>query len=203
MSLYPGNKFVLEAYDGTSNENVGAFRGYVTYDTTKDVTHSEYILIVGSKNISDALVCQYLNAKKTTILRSDNNNRFYYWTVMKALLPGSTTSDGTEPKSGDYLVFRGQGGEYNPLLYGTTEYNNSTKWLIYDDRDSGQALQSPEINTDLFYTFGSVDFGTPELNLVNKTIYGGAHGRKINPPQLRFGTLGSASSLVFKFVKVD
>ena len=203
-----GDIFLIKVHDTKGN-----FLGYVNYRLLKDPTHKEYVLELGSKNKNEALRFELYSYTVPTTGGFPN-----IVPNIKALLPGATPGkDG--PTRGDYIVFRGQGGEFNPLLFGTTEYINSDGWILAPPDATSTEIFKPMATGErysifsitktiaifklvvdtLFFDALSTVFNYPRLGVIEKIIRAGAHGRSIDPPQLRFGSLGKPKTVTFSF----
>lgn len=198
----PGKNFVLSVYsdfDSTQNQ----FIGYVTYELIDEVRGSEYVLRIGSQNKDDALRFQYLKEDAVYVDAGVATGTY----VCKALLPGAKNSLELEPQTGDYLLYRGQGGEFNPLLFGTLEYRARCNWSLYDL--NGRSISTPIIPSyGLTIGSGSVTLCTGRVGSVTKSIYFGAHLRTIKAGQLIFDStyivdstphVGITQPIYFKF----
>ena len=212
--IKPVDIFYIKVHDYNNNNS---FLGYVKYNLVKDLIGTEYVLEQGSTDKNQALKFELYDYISPVGPSSIPN----VVPVIKALLPGSTSGK-QGPTKGDYIVYRGRGGEFNPLLYDTTEYRNADTWILAPP-DAINTENWEPMKTDTFYSIFSIDkalsiiklsltvifdllssiFLDPRLNVVQTRIRRKVHGRWTNPPQLAFGHQGNSDLITFSFELVE
>lgn len=156
----------IKVYDYEAQKELG----YIRIIQVDDPSHKEWVTEVADP--SQAARFQYFGFNER-----ENTQLF------NVLGTGSEPRQGpfptiVEPTSGEYILYQGTGGEFNPLLVGTVEYYFGVPWRVEGDQGLNYGEQ---------YFVQSYE----ELRMVQKPIITGAHGREIRRTQLRFGILGN------------
>lgn len=168
--MVQGDRFRIRLW-----RNYNSFVGYIQHKTVQNLLGPEYVLVQGSVNKEDATVFIYDGSGYISLAT-------LYPTFIVEL-----------PYQGEYIAYIGQGEEFNALKVGTTEYNSGKilSWSINTFNDETNPLYN--------VIYSPENILNVNIGVLTKPIRIGAHARRIDPGQLRFGYMGSPTPVGFEF----